>query len=128
MFKRAFAFISLRKICHGLIWAGCILAGLAMALPLVVTRPLTGLSPQNFVIHQDGTYFEVAGLRHGHQRKWAISRRQYQQVKRIGEIGTVGVIVGCGLFATGYALLLFRSARQRRRQRLAQIGTLARHR
>ncbi|NNM87048.1 MAG: hypothetical protein HKL95_00845 [Phycisphaerae bacterium] len=94
----------------------------------MVTRPLTGLSPQDFVIHQHGTYFEVAGLQHGHQHKWAISRRQYQQVKSIGEMGTLGVIVGCGLFATGYALLLIRSTRQRRRLRLAQTGPLARPR
>ena len=126
MSRHTFAFKSLRNICHGLIWVGCIIAGLALALPLVVTRPITGISPQNFVIHQHGAYYEVTGIRHGHPHKSAISRRQYRQVKRIGEMGTVGVIIGCGLFATGYALLLIRSARQRRRWRLAQTSALAR--
>ncbi len=123
-----FVFHSPRKICHGLIWAGCILVGLAMALPLLVTRPLTGISAEDFVIHQHGAYFEVTGIHHGYQRKQAISRRQYRQVKHIGELGTVGVVAGIGLCATGYALLLIRSARQRRRLRLAQLGTLARRR
>ncbi len=120
--------LSPRKICHGLIWAGCILAGLAMALPLLVTQPLTGISAENFVIHQHRAYFQVTGIRHGHQRKLAISRQQYRQVKRIGEMGTMGVVAGIGLCTMGYALLLIRSARQQRRLRLAQIGALTRRR
>ncbi len=99
-----------------------------MALPLLVTQPLTGISAENFVIHQHRAYFQVTGIRHGHQRKLAISRQQYRQVKRIGEMGTMGVVAGIGLCTMGYALLLIRSARQQRRLRLAQIGALTRRR